>query len=95
MGQMRRVCGNNTAVVARNGNTSIILHGTPVVEFDCECIILRTGGWRTVTTKSRMNQASNQYNLGYQVFQRHHDWFVSFKDKEVPFGDNEEVVLTR
>ena len=61
---------------------------TPVVKFDSQKIILNTGGWKTTTTKARMNQASNQYNLGYQVAQKAFKWFVIFKGKKIEFtGD--------
>lgn len=39
-------------------------------------ITLDTGGWNSVTTKLRMNQASNQFGLGYQVYQNKGRWFV-------------------
>lgn len=80
MGQTQRIPGNNSSIVTRDGNTMVTLHRTVVVEFDAERIILRTGGWDTVTTRARMNQASNQFGLGYQVYRdkgltyvRHHD----------------------
>ena len=30
------------------------------------------------TTKKKMNQASNQFNLGYEVFQKDWYWFIDF-----------------
>lgn len=43
-------------------------------------VILNSGGWRTVTTKTRMNQAANQFGLGYGVYQRKGEWFVDTPD---------------
>lgn len=94
MVQMSRVTGRSTTITNRNGNTTVTYHNTAVVEFDAECIILRTGGYHTYTTKARMNQAANQFGLGYSVFQKDHDWFVTFKGKTRPF-DNNEMVLYR
>ena len=73
--------------------TIIRYHNTDVVEFTASEIVLRTGGWKTVTTKLRMNQASNQFGLDYSVFQKNHEWFVSFKGILFPFnGDNRLLV---
>lgn len=94
MPRMNRVCRNNTSVANKNGNTCITLHSTVVVEFDHEMIILRHGGYRSYTTKARMNQASNEYGLGYQVFQNDHEWFVSYKGHTFPF-DGAEYLLIR
>lgn len=94
MPKMSRVSRNNTSIATDNGTTSIRLHSTVVVEFDREAIILRHGGYRSYTTKARMNQASNQYGLGYQVFQKDHDWFVTYKGHTFPF-DGPEYLLIR
>lgn len=56
-----------TTIATKNGNTCITYRETVIVEFDHENIILRTGGWDTVTTRRKMNQASRQFELGYSV----------------------------
>jgi len=38
---------------------------------------LDTGGWWSATTKKRMNEVSDQYELGFQVFQRKGKWYVA------------------
>lgn len=95
MGQQHTVSRNNTKVWTDEGTTFVMLHSTVVVKFNPEAIILNSGGWRTVTTKSRMNQASNQYDLGYYVHQKNHEWFVDFEDKTVPFEDHMALVRSR
>lgn len=87
MGRMHRVSHNNTSIVRQNDAGAVILHGTPVVTWDKDRIILNSGGWRTTTTKARMMQASNQYGLGYCVFQRAGEWYVTFKGAILPFKD--------
>lgn len=77
-----------TTISDRNGNTCITYHGTTIVEFDRECIILRTGGYKSVTTKRKMNQASRQFNLGYGVFQKSFTWYVEFNGKKIHFVGN-------
>lgn len=39
-------------------------------------ITLRTGGWRTVTTKLRINQAFREWGLPFSLYQKHHAWYV-------------------
>ena len=59
---------------------------------NAERIILRTGGWKTVTTKTRMNQAASEFNLGFMVSQEDYAWFVRYGDKVLPFEGNEFVI---
>jgi hypothetical protein len=60
-----------------DGMTRITYHSTDVVKFNDQKVILNTGGWQTQTTVRRMNQASNQFKLGYKVFQRNFNLFVT------------------
>lgn len=69
------------------GRTQCVYHSTAVASFDDERIILNTGGYHTYTTKLRMNQFSNQFRLGYEVYQRDFDWFITFDGKTIPFDD--------
>ena len=99
MGQMQKVCKNNTKIETAISDLSglettyIQLHNTTVVTFDQNFIVLNTGGWKTVTTKARMNQASNQFNLGYRVSQNNHEWFVTIGNVSLPFEGH--MVLNR
>jgi len=80
-----------TGVFTDNGFTNVVYHQTAVVKFNHEKIILNSGGWNTATTKSRMNQASNQFDLEYYVFQKDFAWYVDFKGKTVDFKDRMEL----
>lgn len=63
-------------------------HQTVVVSRDAEgTITLDSGGWRTATTKTRMNQAANQFGLGFQVYAKRGEWFVSYRGEDIPFRD--------
>ena len=73
--------------VRKTDGTSVTYHETEVVNFDENKIVLDSGGWKTVTTKRRMNQISSQYNLGYSVVQKKNKWFVNYKGKTIPFKD--------
>lgn len=66
MAQTAEVRGVATSVYEDQGDICIRYHATEVVRFNGKRIILNGGGWRTNTTKTRMNQAANQYGLGYQ-----------------------------
>lgn len=50
-------------------------------------IRLDSGGYRTATTKRAMNQASNQDRLGFRVFQKAGEWFVTWQGRDIPFAD--------
>jgi hypothetical protein len=63
-----------------------VYRGTPVAKQFGNLITLNTGGWKSRTTKVRMNQFSNTYaNSRFGVVQRDYDWFVLVDGKELPF----------
>jgi len=77
--------GTTATTIAKN---SVTYHETTVVAFSSGTITLDSGGWRTVTTKKRMNQASTEFGLGYSVFQKDFGWFVDLPNGEtVDFKD--------
>lgn len=75
--------------MATNGRLTVVYHSTPVVERTETEIVLDTGGWFTQTTKTRMNQASSQFGLRYQVYQKNFQWFVDYQGKTYTFEGNE------
>jgi hypothetical protein len=80
-----------TKAVSEDGMTKLYYHSTPVVEFDEKKIRLNTGGWHSNTTKARMNQASDVFDLGFRVFQKDYEWFVNHKGKTKPFEEGMEL----
>ncbi len=96
MAQLQKVGKVSTAVFTdpADNHTKVVYHNTAVVSFDHESIELNTGGWETATTKTRMNQASNQYSLGYQVYQRDYTWFVDYQGETFEF-EGDRVTLYR
>jgi len=80
-----------TRIEQEDGMTKIYYHETPVVSFNADKIVLDSGGWRTVTTKRRMNEVSREFGLDFDVSQRDFRWFVTHKGKEVPFDDYMEL----
>lgn len=88
MSQQNTIGRTATTVYTENGTTKVRYHSTVVVEFTPETIILNSGGWHTATTKTRMNQAANQFGLNYRVFQKDFDWFVELTE---PNGDTVDI----
>lgn len=73
--------------------TCVKYHKTTVVRFNPFEIILDSGGGMTVTTKRRMNQASREFNLGYNVFAVRGEWYIVFKDQtRIEFLDGVTLV---
>ena len=85
---------HKTTVATSNDVTRVTYHSTVVVEWDDTTITLRTGGYASRTTKMRMNQASNQFDLGYHVRQRAGRWHVEYKGAMIAF-DGDSLELTR
>lgn len=49
-------------------------------------VTLNTGGWRSNTTKLRMNQFSAQFcGNAFRVYQDKGDWFVLVRGNEAPY----------
>lgn len=95
MSQVQKVGSHKTTVSTdKDGKTRVTYHNTDVVTFDDETIELDTGGYKTLTTKTRMNQAANEYGLGYAVYQRKGQWFVDYDGETIPF-EGDSVTLER
>lgn len=88
-----KVGKHKTKVFEEEDYTIIKYHQTEVVKFNNNKIILNSGGYKTLTTKVRMNQASAEYNLGFEVFQKKNKWYINYKGKEIEFKDN--IILKR
>lgn len=83
-----RIVGNNTVEYCRvNGDKVLRLHLTDIITWKSNGdIVLSSGGWRTVTTKARLNEFLP--NWAY-VWQENSIWFLHNKqfDKILPFED--------
>jgi len=86
-----QICkGVATKVAADYGQCAVQYHGTTVAERQGDTITLNSAGWRSATTKLRMNQFSNQFlGSAFCVYQKKGVWFVSFRDgrDDVEFFD--------
>lgn len=72
--KFRRKVANNTYLERRDHGIGLLLHSTDVVTFypngDMK---LDSGGWRTVTTKDRINQALS----GWRLWQENGQWTIA------------------
>jgi hypothetical protein len=84
-----------TATTVSTGNDGAIrvtYHGTDVVTIHPNgAIDLDTGGWFTPTTKTRMNQASNQFRLGFYVYQEEFRWYVKVDGQNIEFNGKDSL----
>lgn len=73
---------HNTRLFDRdNEAVGLRLHYTEVVTFHKDdSITLNSGGWRTITTKDRMNYAVS-------VWQKDWKWFVEWHGRQYDFAD--------
>lgn len=90
-----KVGSHKTKIYTDDDFTCVKYHNTEVVRFNKNMIILNTGGYYTVTTKVRMNQASHQFSLDFGVFQKDNKWWVTWRGMSLPWGDSDQVVLQR
>jgi len=84
----QRKIGNNTyAYIQTDGSVAIELHGTNVVViYPDDSVMLNSGGWRTSTTKDRINKYSP-----VRVYQKNYEWFLQdgtpFEDRMIVTPD--------
>lgn len=86
--------GKHATKVTKDGKTSTVrYHWTDVVTVDWEAktVTLNHGGYTTATTKLRMNQASSEWGLGYQVYQKDFEWYVNVGGKTHNYYDGAEA----
>tara|TARA_Y100001938_G_scaffold4383_2_gene5496 strand:+ start:928 stop:1317 length:390 start_codon:yes stop_codon:yes gene_type:complete len=73
---------SNTEVLmdVDNSFASVYLHGNHIAEYqyNTEELVITNAGWRTVTTKSRLNALINEFLDGTKngVYQKNHRWYV-------------------
>lgn len=97
MSQTTKVRGVATSVRREVDGTLVVrYHSTDVVTVQPDgTVILKTGGWKSNTTKLRMNQAAHEYNLPYRVGQKDFSWFVTVKDGRTLNFDGDTLTIRR
>ena len=95
MGQQSKVGRTATRIFTDDaGALCCVYHNTCVAKRMANGTIkLNSGGWRTVTTKLRMNQFARQYGMGYAIAQKDFSWSVYANGRVIPFADNMEFTI--
>ena len=66
-----------------DGESVCRYHWTDVVTWEPGYVTLRTGGYDTMTTRDRMNQCADEYNLGYAVYRDKGETYLTIRNKHV------------
>lgn len=74
----------NVTVYGDDLTIKVKLHNTIVVSYDkrTKMVTLNSGGWRTMTTKTAINNALSQLGFFNKVYQYKNEWY---------FGDNNHL----
>ena len=82
---LRELRYSNTTVTVGRGFSTMSLHGNEIASYyrssfkDDNKLIISDAGWRTNTTKERLNWILREFDLGY-IHQKNREWFFTNKD---------------
>ena len=70
---------SNTEVTNNDGVSTVYLHGNKIAEIGDAFVRVFDGGWRTNTTKSRLNAIIKEFCCAYTdgVYQHKFEWFIT------------------
>lgn len=75
--QSIRIIGNNTlSIIYKDGTEAIRFHSTDVLSVKDGIVTLNSGGWKTNTTKDRINGFLRHFDVPFYIQQRNHQWFI-------------------
>ena len=71
--------GSNTTVITEDNVSTVMLHGNHIATYyhNTKELALFDGGWQSNTTKSRLNALCAEFAIGFGVFQKNWEWFIS------------------
>ena len=78
--QERTIGKHRTSVRLHEYNNGMVITrycSTDIVTFNSGWIALNHGGYMTATTKRRMNRVAEAFDLGFKVYQKDYEWFVT------------------
>jgi hypothetical protein len=70
----KKVANNTRLTEYINGDKVLRLHNTDIIKWQAGRIVLNSGGWKTITTKSRFNQFLG--DSGFKVYQEKNVWWI-------------------
>ena len=67
-----------TVLLEEGPTTTVVYHSTPIFSYNraLNVVRLESGGYRTKTTKDRINEAFKHFGLPFRVYQEPFEWFV-------------------
>lgn len=75
--QSSRIIGNNTlGIFYKDGTEAIRFHNTDILFVKDGIVTLNSGGWKTNTTKDRINGFLRHFDVPFYIQQRNHQWFI-------------------
>lgn len=79
----KKLKGNTWLVRWDEDRIDVVFHGTAIIKaFSDGSFILDSGGWRTITTKERINAYAPVY-----IYQKKYVWYLSHQHKDIEFVD--------
>jgi hypothetical protein len=86
------IFGVHTTYRELNGSVIIRYHDTDIFTKKGDIITLNTGGYKTKTTKERMNQSLANYFIPARVFQKDFEFYLKYKNKTIKF-ENDSLTI--
>ena len=74
-----------------NGDFIVRLYSTDIITIRGNKIILNSGGYKTLTTKARLNEFLADHNI--RVWQEKHNWYIDDRGTKRDFFDGIELKL--
>lgn len=81
----------NTKVETTSGITKVYLHGNQIAEIDWagKLMFLSNCGWKTTTTKSRLNAVLRELKPGTSIYQKKGEWYVHTPESTEEFDKSQ------
>jgi hypothetical protein len=78
---------DNTQVINIEGVSFVYLYNNLIAMVGDTWLELFDGGWKTDTTKSRLNAILQEHGNGEYIFQKNFEWIVYTNQTNVPFNN--------
>ena len=87
-------CDNTEVIYSPERDASYVyLHGNHIATILETSLELYTCGWKTKTTKSRLNAILQEHGNGARIFQQNFEWVVIDSDNNDPIPFTEGMIL--
>ena len=90
MREKEKMKSYKTVIFKEDNKRKVVFHETVVVSHDLQNgqIKINSGGWKTSTTKDRINAYFKEYVQGFiRLYQSKWEWFVEDTDNVYPYKD--------